>query len=472
MFIPYLSFTPEFLLLVNVIVLQIVKLCRKEQTPKTFASISKILWFLGLLGSVVFYNISFDKTWYVNTEYTTFVKVILLGSVLLMNGLVCRWFLNQNYNSCRYYQLISVILIGLFGVLSSQHLGILTLSLSIVFVAVAMISDIGMDNIIEKIMLRKCAIINSLISIAIIVTGVLILYENTSVLQYDLLQTYYQKHAVGNLDTLGTILILTAILCLIGCIPFHFERLKMQRDSILPVATILSLILPITGIAFLLRNVSQIFGHEVQILNKMTLICGMLSVVGGAIGSGSRSNLRQILGCLEIFNIGIVLLLIYPIQNMKPEVVFIYSLLCLIISAGAYVCLYGGRSRGNYLQTLEDFSGLAEAKPYLSGFLLIFCCSFLGLPPFLGVLGNILTVNVMLSEKRFTCLGIIFLALIWVSYGILKIIKSLYFDRRTKNFERIDMSVYVGILLIILLIFCGLSYFETITENIEMMMRK
>ncbi|MBR1604769.1 MAG: hypothetical protein IJ660_01520 [Alphaproteobacteria bacterium] len=472
MFISYLSCMPEILLLLNVIILQIVKHLRKEQTPKTFASISKVFFVLTLISSIIFYNISFSKNWYDNTEYTTLIKSILVVFVLITNGIVCRWFLNQNYNSCRYYQLLSLILIGLFGIISCQHLGVLMACLSLVFVSVAMISENNLDNPIEKIKLRQFNMINNLLLILFMIGGIALIYEKTNTLYYMQLQNYYQKQDMDNMDKLGMLFVLVPILELIGCVPFHLRRLKIQKESILPVASSLSILLSLTGVAFLLHNLSQIFVQSVEVYNEMIFVCGITSVIIGAVGSSSGRNLRQIFGFLEVFNLGIILLLGYPLQNINIEVIFSYVLILILMLMGGYICLYGIRSRGNYLQTMEDIAGLGKVKPYLAGSLLIFCCSFIGIPPFLSVWGNFLMIHQMLNEQHFISLGVIFLFLIWVAYGILNIIKSIYFDKRTRNFERVDVGVYVGIVMTVVLMCYGIIWQENIMDSLATIMRQ
>ena len=77
MLVKYVSLLPEFLLALNIIVMTLVHLFRKEQTPKTFATLSKFFIGATLISCIVFYNKDVNENWYINSPYTAFFKSVI-----------------------------------------------------------------------------------------------------------------------------------------------------------------------------------------------------------------------------------------------------------------------------------------------------------------------------------------------------------------------------------------------------------
>ena len=145
MFVKYVSLMPEILLLLNVAVMQVVYIFRASQTPKTFATISRVFIIAALAACVIFYNVSFDKKLYVNTAYTTFFKGLVLFCGLALNFFACKWFLGQGQSSLGYYRLSSLILLGCCMAISGRSFAVLVPALLLCFAAGWLMMNINFD---------------------------------------------------------------------------------------------------------------------------------------------------------------------------------------------------------------------------------------------------------------------------------------------------------------------------------------
>ena len=59
----------------------------------------------------------------------------------------------------------------------------------------------------------------------------------------------------------------------------------------------------------------------------------------------------------------------------------------------------------------------------------------------------------------------------WLAYGMLRVIKSIFFDQRKQSFDRVDKGVYIGLMLNILLIWTIIIKPEILIANIETITR-
>lgn len=470
MLVKSLSLLPEILLLLTAIFIQIIHWVRKEQTPKTFASISKIGIILALGACVIFYNLSLNPHWILNSPYTTFFKVLILFITLISNFLGCKWFLSQNYSSHRYYQLICFIVLGLCIAISAQNLALLMLALffdiGLVYFLVIMCQDVA-DT--QKIRLTYW--INLILFSLFFGSACIFLYTQTGTLFLDEISEYYKSTVPTPFDSLAVCLLFAALIFLIGAAPFHFSLLQMIKNNILPAAAFIALIFPIGGLAVLI----SLFHHSMTAFNEplsyLLLCCGIISILFGAIGTGCFTNLRQLFFCVGVFNLGIIFVLFSFSRISELQAGIVYFLIYQISMLGIYTCFYGMRYHGEYLNDVDNLSGMSATKPYISAAMLIFIFSLLGFPPLLGLLGNLTLINSLLAENAFYLIGFIFFMLIILAHGLLKVIKSIYFNPRHNHFDRADIGVYCCLLLNILIILISVIHPNYWMYDIEEVIR-
>ena len=446
MLINYISLLPEFMLILNVVVMGIVHLLRDSQTPKTFCTINQ--WFIGItaIGCLIFYNISFSDVWYVNTTFTTFFKELMWISFWWIGTFCGKWFLSKNYSSFKFYQYTNLIIFGFCVALSCRHIGLLSLALLCVWgngCFLLMMSEELTDG--KKQVMR---VLPNILGGAIIL-GIIsaVFYFRTGSLFYAEITAYYQKMPLQYMDYAGVCLMTAMLLSLLGAAPFHFDRLQVIKDGILPVSTFVAIIPPTAGLGIIIMFFHEVFGMFSAEISVMMYWSGIFSVFLGAIGTGSVSNIRQIFACIGLFYTGVVLLLLSYLTQTEVQAGIIYFLIYLLSSLGMYSCLYGIRSHGEYLKDLEDLSGMYTVRPYISSALLIFNISLFGIPPFLGLLGNLSLVNNLLIQHNLWLILYIFIMLVFLAYGLLRVIKIIYFNKKIRNFDRVDKGVYWSLLL-------------------------
>ena len=470
MFAKYISLVPEIFLLINIIVMQITHWTRKNQTPKTFSTISKFFVGFALLGCIVFYNRSIDVSWYTNTYYTTFFKSLILFITLISNMLSCKWFLNQNQSSLRFYQVIGVFVLSSCLSVSGHNLFVLYIFLNFAYIAGILLIGIGYDSNIKKKAIHNY-IINYFIFMIIFSAGIIALYAQIGDLSYLSIKDFYLTQPLNMWSYVGVGCIFIAIMYMLGVVPCHLMLDQIVKLSILPVSVFFSTIPIITGIAILVTLYYNVFIGISNYIEYIIILCGIFSIVLGAIGANGCNNIRLLFDRVRIFNIGILLLVLSYLTLSSLQSGIIYLLVYIISIFGVYTCFYGMRSHGEYTQDIKSISGMYTIKPYISAALLIFMISLLGIPPFLGMLGNLSVLNNLLSQKSYGFIVLIFSMLPWVAHGMLNIIKSIFFDQRKQSFDRADKGVYIGLLLNILFILTIVMKPDYLISNIEKITR-
>lgn len=466
MLIKYVSLLPEIILSLMLVTIALVHWLRQEQTPKTFATISKIGIFASFVACIIFYNIGLNEKWYINTPYTTFFKGLVLLGVLLTNFLACKWFLSQNYASHKYYFIVGLISLVFCAAISAQNI-VLMFGMVVLGIIAGEYLSIMSREPSEKEVAGWRYFQNNLILCLFLGIGVALIGWHSGEWSYSGIVSYYKQTKLQGIDIFGGCFIISGMLGLMGVAPFHLNSEQTARYNILPVVVFSETIPVITGVALLVTIFHTVLNDMQNQLSVMMKLCGILSVIFGAIGTGSSLNIRKIYQNVGLFNIGVVLLLFSYLGVQDIQAGLIYFLIYLLSIFGIFSCFYGLCSHGEYVNNLENLSGIKEVKPYISAALLIFSISLLGVPPLVGLLGNLSLINTLLAHHSIGMIGFVCFMLVVLAHGILKVIKTIYFDKRKMSFDRADKGVYFSLLINIIIILVTMMNPQYLINDIQ-----
>ena len=106
-----------------------------------------------------------------------------------------------------------------------------------------------------------------------------------------------------------------------------------------------------------------------------------------------------------------------------------YMAIYVVMTLGAFLCVQRMRGEdGEYLESIDSLSGLAETRPGLAAAMATFMWSLAGLPPFFGFWPKLLVFQAAVAEG-FNMLAVFgILGTVIGAYYYLRIVKVMYFD--------------------------------------------
>ena len=136
---------PEISLLIGIIHLLFLHLLSNE-TPKVYTKTARIWLLISLFFSILFYNKSFNPTYFENTSYTLLFKCLIAFFSYIMLILSSSWFSVENKTGCRYLILVlsSIIISNLL--LSTINIVILMLGYTLLSYINYRLLDISYDK--------------------------------------------------------------------------------------------------------------------------------------------------------------------------------------------------------------------------------------------------------------------------------------------------------------------------------------
>lgn len=452
MFSVPISLLPEILLAAGIIVMLLVNRFRETKTPKTFFTLSKIFTLLSLLAVVVFYNRSAFPSLFRNFEYTALFKILVYILALASFYLACKWFLSKNYSSLSYYVLTILSLLLLSLSISACNLLSLAVCLHMGFGLNYFLIRVNSNEEVSIAVSRRF-MFGWLVMLAVNAAGLSWIYtENGSLAFTDVYDFYRSGGLIGWQALLSALLILVPLFYMLGIAPFHFWFADAVGSSVLPVSAYITIVPAFAYMAVLVNLCSNAFFPLYSGIRQFLIACAVLSVVLGAVGANSETNLRKLFAYTTLYNLGVVLICLSALNDNSLLSSFVYMLVYLMAMFGVYTVFYAFKSKGEYLTQLSDIAGISEVRPYISAAFLVFMVSLLGTPPMLGFLGKLSAVNNLVIQNRYSLIVLIMTALVMVAYAYLLIIKTIYFDPRKNTFDRADKGVYICLMINLVLV--------------------
>lgn len=448
----YISLLPELSLLFGSLIMILTARFRSVATPKTYFTIAKISIFLSIVFSIIFYNQSFSSEYFKNTAYTTASKVLMNFLALVSFYLGCKWFLNKNRSSLSFYLTATILLLLLSLAISSQNLLVMLILLDIgffinlIFIRLSPLED----NVLPQ---TYRYLIGFVLINAFCVAGLYLMHTKGIAFDFEQAKKAYTSMTRPDFkEYLSVVLVVITLFYMLGIAPFHFWMVNVQSVLILPVSMFLSFVPPLAYLSVLVNILYNVFYPLFDTLHIFITSCAILSIILGAIGTNGENNLKKMFSYVILYNLGVVLLCASDFNAKGIFTGFVCYMVYLLSLLGIYTVLYAFKSKGEYLTSLTDLTGLSRSVPYAAALFLIFLVSLLGMPPMLGFLGKLSIINYLIVGRSYVFISVVLISTLLMAYAFLNIVKTIYFDKGEGSFDRVDKGVYISLTLNLILV--------------------
>jgi len=463
-------FLPELMLLSALPLMVIVKHLRKNVTPKTYFTLSRWFVLMAFIFTVIMRKQSGMPQYYENILYTTLFKSMIYIIALVWFGISCKWFLVEDKSSLSFYGLAMSSLVSLSVLISSLNLGVMAVSWILINVFNYFLLKLSPLN--ENCLNAHRNYLFCLVFFGVMfLGGCFLLYWRCGSLDYgNLYLALSKQHLHDSYALLGVGMILTVLMFSLALAPFHLWYVNAVEVAILPVGGWITLI-PVFGwFATLVDLTINVFLPVYAEFKPALIVFAVLSLILGAAGVNGENNLRRMFGFSCIYQTGFLLISLISFSANSVFSSFVYLLVYILATMGIYICLFCVRSKGIYVSTIEDISGLSKSKPYISAALLLFLVSLTGSAPTLGFLGNLSVVNNLVMEGNYYLVALVLLTLTLIANGYLRIIKAIYFSPQIHMFDRADRGIYLFLFVNLIIVVVALLHPRLLMNDFEKML--
>jgi NADH-quinone oxidoreductase subunit N len=160
-----------------------------------------------------------------------------------------------------------------------------------------------------------------------------------------------------------------------------------------------------------------------------------LSLLVGAFGAITQTNIKRLLAYSSIGHVGFMMLAAAAGTTLGVQAVLVYLAVYVFMSAGMFGCVLMMQRGGEQVEAISSLAGLSKKRPLMAAVIAVFMFSMAGIPPLSGFFGKMVVV-VALVKAGFIALAVVGVATSVVGcYYYLKVVKVMYFDESTGEFD-------------------------------------
>jgi len=434
-----INILPEIPLILGIVHLCTLYLLGNEKA-KIYAATARFWLLVSVFVTTICYYQRTATILAASNSYTLLFILCADVALYIIMILSAFWFSSLKRTGGRYYILLLLSAGSVNMMLNTQNFGVYGLCFAFLTIIGAVLYSIHTAQ--QQINLKKYVITSGLILI-ILATG--LIYVSQIVGISELTTEQMQLFLRANSRKLSAILFVTSVLVpllyTLHIFPFHIMAEEKACCSILPVSHYFMLFLPIVYWGCLIEINQIVYPVYGEIWMQIYQVLALISVIWGAIGANTQKNLHGIYAYSSIYHFGIILFLISLGQEKAIFAGFIYLLCYILVLANLYAIFYNLKTHGQYISDINSLSGLAQTRPYTTGALMISLFSLIGIPPLIGFLGQLNMADELLENENYIAIGIVFVALLFLSKAYLDIMKVIYFAPKTKSFDSENKSI-------------------------------
>ncbi|MBN9304287.1 MAG: NADH-quinone oxidoreductase subunit N [Devosia sp. 67-54] len=367
--------------------------------------------------------------------FARYMKLLVLGGsavTLILSTSAAKPF---GLDKFEYSILVLLATLGMMVMVSANDLMSLYVSLELQSLALYVVAALKRDDSRATEAGLKYFVLGALAS-GLLLYGASLVYGFTGLTQLDqIVGAIAGEHrSIGLI--FGMVFLLAGIAFKISAVPFHMWTPDVYEGAPTPVTAFFSTAPKVAAMALIIRVVTVSFGPITHDWQQIVVFLSIASMVLAAFAAIGQNNLKRLLAYSSIGHVGFALVGLSAGTAVGVEGVAIYLAIYITMNIGFFAVLLSLRTAdGAYVETIPQLAGLAQKRPFVAAIMAVVMFSFIGLPPLAGFFAKWQVFLAAIDAHLFALAIIGVLASAVSAFYYLRIVKVMYFDEATTEFE-------------------------------------
>jgi NADH-quinone oxidoreductase subunit N len=357
---------------------------------------------------------------FVHNELAGFQKGILSLAVYLIS-LLCSDWLKSNDNMIEMFVLMLSALLGMYFLVSSDHLLIFYLSLELASIPVAAMANFDLERRKSSEAAMKMVMSSALAS-GILLFGISLIYGVSGSLDF---ATIWGKLQNDPLHIMAFVFLFSAFAFKLSVVPFHFWTADVYEGSPVVVTAFLSVVSK-GAVSFALFNILyKLFPNLFSTWYSLVVVLSLLTMLIGNFFALRQDNLLRFLAFSSIAQVGFILVGLSGQNNDVISSVTYFILVYVFSNLAAFGVVSVLRSQAG-IETISGLKGLYKTSPPLAWALSIGLFSLAGIPPAAGFFGKLFLLMSGASKGNYWYITLAALNMIVSLYYYLRVVRLVF----------------------------------------------
>lgn len=372
---------------------------------------------------------------FVLDKFSQVIKLVLVGSALLSLVIADSWLVRGENQRFEYLVLVMFSLLGMMLMVSANDLLALYVGLELSSLPLYVLASFSRDTLKSTEAGVKYFVLGALAS-GMLLFGASLVYGFAGSTNFDALAHLFSESQTASVGVVfGLVLIITALCFKISAAPFHMWTPDVYEGAPTPVTAFFAVAPKVAAIALFVRLLTQPFFHLFHDWQQVIVFVSVLSMLVGAFGALTQSNIKRLLAYSSIGHVGYALMGLAAGTIDGVSGIVIYLALYVVMSIGAFACILMMEKNGKLVESISDLSGLARARPGMAFALAVFMFSMGGIPPLAGFFAKMYVFLAAIHAGLYVVAIIGVLSSVVACFYYLKVVKVMYFDEAQANLD-------------------------------------
>ncbi len=382
-----------------------------------------ISWTTGHAGQVLTFGGSF-----VSDPLAQLLKIFSIAAVFV-SFLYSRDYLKQrNIFKGEYYVLGLFALLGIMVMISAYSMMTMYLGLEMMSLALYAMIAFDRESPVSGEAAMKYFILGAIAS-GTLLYGISFIYGVTGSLQIGEISAALTAGAMNETSLLiGLAFVLVGIAFKFGAVPFHMWLPDVYHGAPTSVTLFVGTAPKLAAIALAVRILVEALGSVGHLWEPMLLVLAVLSLAVGNIVAIAQTNIKRMLAYSTIGHVGFILLGFVAGSHAGVEAALFYTIVYILMAAGAFGMVILMSSNGHDADRLDDFRGLGRRSPWFAAMMLLLMVSMIGVPPLAGFYAKWWVLTALVNSGHVWPAVVAVLFSVIGAFYYLRVIRLMYFD--------------------------------------------
>lgn len=291
-------------------------------------------------------------------------------------------------------------------------------------------------------------VVLNLLSSAMFLTGVGILYGMTGTLNMAALAVAIKHGGNGGLLSMTAVMFMMGFGIKAGMFPLFFWLPASYPTPPAAVTAIFSGLLTKVGVYALIRAFTLIFCNDTAFTHLLLLVGAGLTMLFGVLAAASQHDIRRILSFQIISHIGFMVMGLGLFSQLALAGTIFYLIHHIVGKTNLFL-IAGAVRRLTGTNDINKLGGLYKVRPGLSILFLLPAMSLAGIPPLSGFFAKLMLVMAGLQAKSWTIVGVSLLVSLLTLYTMANIWSSAFWKKSSDEVVsvRIEPSAWRRLLM-------------------------
>jgi NADH-quinone oxidoreductase subunit N len=359
--------------------------------------------------------------------FSVFAIVVIAAGVILAALLADGYLRREGLDGVEAYVLLLLSAAGGVVMAQANDLVVLFLGLETLSIAAYVLAAMHLRRITSQEAGMKYFVLGAFAS-AFLLYGIALLYGGTGTTNLGTIMGVFSTSVEANdgLVLAGLALLLVGLGFKVSAVPFHFWTPDVYQGAPTPMVAWMASGVKVAGFAGLLRVFVVAFGTYRLDWQPLLFGLAVATLLVGSVLAVVQTNVKRMLAYSSIAHAGYVLVGVQAANEDGVQAALFYLAAYTFMVAGAFgVVTLVGR-RGDALHGLDDYRGLAGARPMLALTLTVFLLAQAGVPLTSGFFAKFYVISAAVDAGSTWLAVVAMLAAVIAAYLYLRIIVAMY----------------------------------------------